>query len=136
MSEENKAIVRRFIGLFESGDLSLVDDLIAAGYVGHNPFPDQKPGPEGIKELIGGMRATFPDLKITISDMIADGSRVVARWTATGTHQGEFMDIPATGNRLTVTGINIDRIEGGKIVEHWEQFDAMGMMQQMGALPS
>ena len=75
-------------------------------------------------------------MDLAIDDQIAEGDRVVSRWTGTGTHQGEFMGVPATGNKVTVTGIGIDRIEGGKIVEHWEQFDAMGMMQQLGAIPS
>jgi steroid delta-isomerase-like uncharacterized protein len=136
MSEENKAIARRFMGVFESGDLSLVDELLSGDYIDHNPFSDQRPGPEGMRDLIGGMRTTVPDMKLTVDDIIADGDRVVTRWTGTGTHQGEFIGIPASGNALSVTGINIDRIEDGKIVERWEQFDAMGMMQQMGAIPS
>jgi steroid delta-isomerase-like uncharacterized protein len=136
MYEQNKAIARRFFDIFESGDLSIIDELLASSFVDHNPLPEQKPGPEGMKDLIGGMRATFPDLKVTGDDMIAEGDKVVTRWTGIGTHQGEFLGVPASGNQVTVTGIGIDRIEGGKIVEHWEQFDAMGMMQQMGAFPS
>ena len=89
-----------------------------------------------MKQMIGMMRGIFPDLVLSTEDLIAEGDKVVLRWSATGTHQGGFMGVPATGNKVTVTGIGIDRIEGGRIVEHWEQFDAMGMMQQMGAIPS
>lgn len=135
MSEENKAVVRRFNEVFETGDLSILDEILASNFVDHNPFPEQAPGPEGMKELIGMMRATFPDLALTTEDMIAEGDKVVNRWSATGTHQGEFMGVPATGNKVTVTGIAIDRVVDGKIVEHWEQFDTMGMMQQLGAIP-
>ena len=85
--------------------------------------------------MIGMMRATFPDMVVSTNDMIAEGDKVVSRWTGTGTHQGEFMGIPSTGNKVTVTGIGIDRLVDGKIVEHWEQFDTMGMMQQIGAIP-
>ena len=140
MSEQNKAIVRRFFEVFQTGDLSTLDEVLASNFVDHNPFPDQQPGPAGMKELIGGMRATFPppppDMNVTVDDMIGDGDKVVTRWTGSGTHQGDFMGVPASGNKVTVTGIGIDRIEGGQVVEHWEQFDAMGMMQQMGAIPS
>ena len=136
MSEENKAVVRRFTEVFETGDLSILDEVLASNFVDHNPFPEQAPGLEGMKELIGMMRATFPDMALTTEDMIAEGDKVVNRWSATGTHQGEFMGVPATGNKVTVTGIEINRLVDGKIVEHWEQFDAMGLMQQLGAIPS
>ena len=82
------------------------------------------------------LRTTFPDIDVSVDDLIAEGDRVVIRWTGTGTHSGEFMGVPATGVKISVTGIAIDRIEGGKIVEHWEQFDTLGMMQQLGAIPS
>ena len=137
MSEQNKEISRRVFDVFNNAaDLSALDEVVAGDVVDHNPMPDQKPGLEGMKQLISGMRAAFPNMSVTVDDIIADGDRVVARWTGTGTHNGEFMGIPATGNNVTVTGIGIDRIDGGKIVEHWEQFDAMGMMQQLGAIPS
>ncbi len=129
MSEENKAIARRFVEVFQTGDVSTLDEVLASNFVDHNPLPEQAPGPEGMKQMIGMMRGIFPDLVLSAEDLIAEGDKAVLRWSATGTHQGEFMGVP-------VTGIGIDRIEGGKIVEHWEQFDAMGMMQQLGAIPS
>ena len=117
MSEENKAVVRRFTEVFQTGDLSTLDEVLASNFVDHNPFPEQAPGREGMKQLIGMMRTTFPDMAVSTEDMIAEGDRVVSRWSATGTHKGEFMGVPATGNKVTVTGIGIDRIMDGKIVE-------------------
>ena len=135
MSEENKAVVRRFYETFEKGDLSIVDEVLASNFVEHNPFPDQPPGPEGMKQVLGMMQAAFPDLALSTEDMIAEGDKVAVRAKITGTHRGEFMGLPATGNKVTVTGISIYGVVDGKIVEHWEQFDAMGMMQQLGAIP-
>jgi steroid delta-isomerase-like uncharacterized protein len=81
-------------------------------------------------------RAAFPDLKITVEDQIAEGDKVVTRWTAEGTHDGDLPGLPASGRSSTVTGIGIDRIEGGKIVEAWGNWDTLGMLQQLGAIPA
>jgi steroid delta-isomerase-like uncharacterized protein len=81
-------------------------------------------------------RTAYPDTKLTINDQIASGDQVVTRWTATGTHQGELLGIPATDKQVKVTGIFIDRVEGSKITESWAEFDALGMMQQLGAIPA
>jgi steroid delta-isomerase-like uncharacterized protein len=136
MSEENKAVVNRFYEVFDEGDLSIVDEVLASNFVEHNPFPEQPPGPEGMKQVLSMMRAAFPDSEMAVEDVIAEGDRIAVRAEMTGTHRGEFMGLPATGNRVTVTGLSIWRVVDGKIVEHWEQFDAMGMMQQLGAIPS
>jgi steroid delta-isomerase-like uncharacterized protein len=80
-------------------------------------------------------RNAFPEIQMTVEDLIAEGDKVVTRWTARGTHQGELMGIPPSGNPVEVTGITIDRIEGGKVVETWANYDALGMMQQVGAVP-
>jgi predicted ester cyclase len=80
--------------------------------------------------------SAFPDTKMTIEDQLAEGDKVTTRWTATGTHTGELMGIPATGKAVTVTGFDITRYSGGKSVEHWGQFDQMGMMQQLGVIPT
>jgi steroid delta-isomerase-like uncharacterized protein len=77
----------------------------------------------------------FPDAEVTIEDQLAEGDKVVTRWTGRGTHQGELMGVPPSGNRVEVPGITISRIEGGKIVEEWENYDALGMMQAIGAVP-
>jgi steroid delta-isomerase-like uncharacterized protein len=81
-------------------------------------------------------RSAFPDMRVTIEDLVAEGDKVAARWSVTGTHRGELMGIPATGKRVTVTGIEINRFAGGKLVEHWESFDQLSMMQQLGVVPA
>ena len=137
MSEENKAVVRRFLEeVFNNGNLAVIDELIAPGFVEHPSQPGQQPGPEGAKQAIGMFRAAFPDLRVTIDDMIAEGDRVVVRTTFTGTHQGDMMGIPPTGKQVSLSAISIERISGGKFVERREQADMMGMMQQLGVVPS
>ena len=138
MSAENKALARRLVEeAFNAGRLDVTEELVASDFVGHDPsLPEEVRGPAGVKELIAGYRAAFPDIRITIEDQIADGDYVVSRWSGTGTHQGELMGMPATGKQATVTGITIDRIVDGRIVESWDNWDTLGMMQQLGAIPA
>lgn len=137
MSAENKAIARRlYEDLWNKGNLAVADEISAANYVHHDPAtPDVGRGPEGLKQLITMYRTAFPDVYFTIDDLIAEGGQVVTRWTARGTHKGALMGISATGKQVTVTGIGILRIAGGKIEEGWENWDAIGMMQQLGVVP-
>jgi steroid delta-isomerase-like uncharacterized protein len=138
MSEQNKAIARRALELFSSGDLDELDELVTEDAVDHdtqNPNAGTH-GPEGAKQTAGIYRAAFSDLKITVEDQIADGDKVVTRWTAVGTQDGDLAGLPASGRSSTVTGITIDRIEGGKIAESWGNWDTLGMMQQLGAVPA
>ena len=93
-------------------------------------------GPEDVKRFMGEFRSAFPDFHTTIEDQIAEGDRVATRWTMRGTHEGEFRGIPATGNQISVTGIGIFRFSDGKVVESWDNFDQLGMMQQLGVVPS
>ena len=137
MSEENKAVARRIVEeVWNKKNLDAIDELIAADYVDHTLPPGVPPGRDGAKAFIGMYVNAFPDVKITIEDMIAKGDKVVTRWSATGTHTGELMGIPATGKQITVTGLDITRFSGGKSVEFWGQFDQMGMMQQLGVIPA
>ena len=136
MSAENRAVVSRFYEVFKEGDLSILDEVLAGNFVEHNPFPEQPAGPEGMKHIVMMMRAGFPDSGISVKDMVAEGDKVAVRAELTGSHGGEFMGILATGNRVQVTGISIYTVSDGKITEHWEQFDGMAMMQQLGAIPS
>jgi steroid delta-isomerase-like uncharacterized protein len=137
MSEENKAVARRIIEeVWNKKNLDAIDELIAADYVDHTLPPGVPPGRDGAKAFIGMYVNAFPDVKITIEDMIAKGDKVAIRWSATGTHTGELMGIPATGKQITVTGLDITRFAGGKSVEFWGQFDQMGMMQQLGVIPT
>ena len=135
MSEQNKALDRHFFEAISNKNLDALDEFVAADVVDHELPPGLPPGLDGTKAFMGMFISAFPDLTFTIEDQIAGGNKVVTRWTATGTHNGELMGIPATGNQVTVTGIDITRWSGGKSVEHWAQFDQMGMMQQLGVIP-
>jgi steroid delta-isomerase-like uncharacterized protein len=136
MSEENKAIARRFFELWEKGDLDALEEVLAPDSVDHDPYnPHGQEGLEGGKKTIAMYRAAFPDTSFTIDDQVADGDKVVTRWTATGTHEGELMGVPPTGTKSSVTGITIDRIENGKIVEGWTSWDTLGLMRNIGAIP-
>ena len=134
MSQENKDLAHRWHQIFE-GDYGIADDIIAEDCVYHNGPPDILPGPEGVKEWAIMFRNGFTDLHIAEEDFIAEGDKVVGRFVAQGTHGGEFMGVAPTGNQITLSGINIMRIADGKIVEHWVNYDAMGLMQQIGAMP-
>lgn len=135
MSEQNKALVRSFIDeVFNSRNPAALDRILAEGYVDHSPFPNQPPGREGFKQMIGGFLAAFPDFHATIEDMVAEGDKVVVRVTATGTHQGDFMGIPATGKPFKYQEIHIARIADGKMAEHWGVEDILGMLQQLGVV--
>jgi steroid delta-isomerase-like uncharacterized protein len=137
-TEQDKALIRRFIEeLFNRGNISLANEILAPDFVEHEQLPPGIPaGREGVKALTAGLRSAFPDFKATIEDILAEGDKVVIRMTWRGTHQGEFMGIPATGKRISIGVIDIIRVSGGKAVEHWGQMDAMGLMQQIGAIPA
>ena len=132
-----KALTRRAIEEgWNQGKLEVFDEVDAPEYVDHAPAPGQGPGVEGYKQAVQMTRAAFPDLQITVEDMIAEGDLVVTRWTARGTHQGEYMGIPASGKSVQVTGVNIGRFENGKVVENWANSDQLGLLQQLGVLPA
>lgn len=134
--EENKAIARQFYKLIETGDLDLADEVVAEDYVNHNALPGQTSGLAGYKEAISALRASVPDIQYTIDDQIAEGDKVLTRYRATGTHQGEFLGVPASGKPLTFRALVLQRVVNGKIQESWLEMDMLGLMQQMGALPT
>jgi len=138
MMEDQKRIVRRsFEELFSQGDLRVADEVFAPEYVGHDPvLPHELHGPDEFKQFVRMYRSAFPDLQLTVEDQIAEGDLVVTRFTARGTHRGELMGIPPTGNCVAITGISIDRIANGKSVESWTNYDVMTMMQQLGVIPA
>ena len=114
----------------------MADEIIAPDHVHHDPtLPDIPPGPEGQKQVVNLYRGAFTNAHISIEDQVAEGDRVVTRWTSSGTHQGELMGVAPTGNQVRITGITINRVSGGKIVESWTNYDALGMMQEIGAIP-
>jgi steroid delta-isomerase-like uncharacterized protein len=137
-TEENKAIVRRVNDeVWSEGHLDVIDELIADDFVATVVgAPEQIRGPQGFREFVGLYRKAFPDLRITIDEEVAEGETVVTRWTAIGTNEGELMGMPATGKQATTAGININRISGGRLVEGWGLFDQLGLLQQIGAVPT
>jgi steroid delta-isomerase-like uncharacterized protein len=137
MSQANKGIARRLLEAMNTGDLDVIDEIVDPGYRTHDPSlpPDHPTGPEGVKQLIQLYRGAFPDVRMTIEDQIAEGDLVVTRWTATGTHRGDLQGIAPTGRQARISGIAIDRIAGGKITENWENWDTLGLLQQVGAIP-
>jgi len=134
--EGNKVLVRRFIEeVWHKGNLGFVDENFAADYVDHHPALSGLPQREGFKGLVTMYRTAFPDLHFTIEDLIAEGDKVAGRWTARGTHKGPLRRVPPTGRQVTVTGITIWRIAGGKLAERWTNEDTLGLMQQLGIIP-
>ena len=128
--------MRRFYEGISKGNLAIVEELVAADLVEHSPFvPGQAPGRQGTSELFTMIHAALPDLRITVEDMVAEGDKVVARGTFSGPHKGEFTGIAPTGKHITIGMIEILRIVGGKLVEHWNVVDSLGMMQQLGVVP-
>jgi steroid delta-isomerase-like uncharacterized protein len=138
MSERNKSLVRReFEEMFSrGGNLDTAAELYAPEYVLHEPAFGEVRGVEAARRFAATYRRAFPDLQTTIEDQVAEGDRVVSRFSASGTHKGETGDFgPATGNHVELTGITIDRFTDGKIVEEWTNFDALGLLQQIELIP-
>jgi predicted ester cyclase len=134
-TEANKAFVRRFYeDIFNQRNLALVDELCTTNHVFHNP-PTTLHGREEFKQLLSLYITAFPDARFTVEDSIAEGDRIASRYTFRGTHQGKLMGIAPTGKQVTVTGIIINRIAGGQSAEGWLNFDALGMLQQLGVVP-
>src|SRR5262249_31312348 len=122
---------------FNRGDLAALDEVVAADYTEHVALPPGIPsGLAGLKEFVSMLRGAFPDFNYTTEEVISEGDRIVGRFTGSATQGGEFMGTPATGKRATWSEIHIGRYAGGKLVEHWAQQDALGMMQQLGVIPA
>ncbi len=136
-TEENKALYRRYYEALSQRDYARFDEIFAPTYVYHAPgLPDPVAGPEAFKQLVSGYVAAFPDVQPAIEDLIAEGDKVVARLTYRGTHQGEFQGIAPTGKQISMSSIDIVRIADGKIVEEWESPDNLGLLQQLGVIPT
>lgn len=133
--EDNKALSRRFLEEFwNQKNLAAVDALLAPEYINHIGPHGLPAGREGLKSLASIYLTAFPDLHFTIEGQIAEGDRVVTRLTVRGTHKGDLMGIPPTGKSIAITGIAIDRVASGKIVEGWANFDEVGLMRQIGVI--
>jgi steroid delta-isomerase-like uncharacterized protein len=137
MSEQNKAVVRRvFDELWNKGNLPVADELFASTYTHHDPStPDAGRGPESEKKRVTLYRTALHDLRLTIEDIIAEGEMVTARWSCRGTHKGDLNGIAPTGKQIAISGISIVRFASGKMVEGWINWDALGLMQQLGVVP-
>ena len=134
---DHAATIQRMYDLLSAGDIDGFGDLIADDFVEHEETPGLEPTKEGVKQFFHMYRAAFPDLRMEAQDVLASGDKVVARTRATGTNQGEFMGMPATGKSVDVQLIDIIRFgDDGLAREHWGVFDALGMMQQLGAVPA
>jgi predicted ester cyclase len=119
------------------GKLEVADEILSPDYVDHvvkGPEAQTVRGPDALKQAAAMFRAAFPDLTYSVEDVVAEGDKVVARFSATGTHLGEFMGVAPTGRKITYTGFDMSRISGGQIVEAWASYDALALMQQIGAI--
>jgi steroid delta-isomerase-like uncharacterized protein len=134
-TEEHKALARRvFDDVLNGRNLDLLDELAASDYIEHNPLPGQRTGIDGIRDRYTIVLNAF-DPHFTVEDVIAEGDKVVLRWTNSGTHVGAFLGIPPTGRSFRIPGIEIWRMESGKLAEHWDVVDVFGQLQQLGLLP-
>ena len=134
--ETNKALVRRFYDQVLNGRrVQAIDELAVAGYDEHDPLPGQREGRDGLKDrvsmLVEGLAPTF-----TVEDVVAEGDRVVVRWTNSARHVGDFLGIPPTGRSCAIAGIDIYRLENERLAEHWHVIDQLAMLQQLGLLSS
>jgi len=133
---DHAATMMRMYELISAGDIEGFGDLVSDDFVEHEETPGLEPTKEGVKQFFHMYRAAFPDLRMEAQDIISSGDKVVSRTRATGTHQSEFMGMPATGKAVSVQLIDIIRFgDDGLAHEHWGVFDALKMMQQLGAIP-
>ena len=136
-AEDNKALIRRFVDEVQSGgNVGLIDEICSPEFVNHSAPPGIPADREGIKIITAMFRRAFPDSYFTVEDMVAEGDKVATRKTFHGTHGGEFMGIPPSGRSVSMGPIDIVRISDGRVVEHWSMGDTLGMMQQLGVIPS
>ena len=136
--EENKATAARFYEVYNEGDMGLIDELFSPDFVGRDPNdPSQvRHGPEGVKRVVEAFRNAFPDIEGTLEDQTAEDDKVVNRYTGRGTHRGEFLGVAPTRREVELSGVTIFRLRGGKIVEGWDFYDGLGLLRQLGALPT
>lgn len=132
--EQNIAAQETFGEAINSGDLDLIDGVVADDCVDHDPAPDQGSGPQGFKDFFASMRRAFPDFGVEVEHMVATDDEVAIAYTLSGTHQGEFQGVQATGKAVRARGCQIGRFEDGKLVERWGSSDELGILQQLNAV--
>lgn len=132
-----KAVVRRVVEeMWNRGDPAAVEDLIHEDLVEHGAFGGETGGREDARRTVAGFRAAFPDLVLEIGDMVGEGEHVVLRWSGAGTHEGPFMGVPPSGNRVQIEGIDLYRVAGGQVIEHWGYPDVVRLVEQLGGPPA
>ena len=132
-TNENKAAVRRmFDEAFNLGNTSFINEMVAADYIDHSPMPAPAPGPEGFAQRTTILRTAFVE-EVEFGEFLAEGDLVAFTWNFAGVHKGVFAGVPATGRKVTLAGINFERLKEGKIIEHWSQFDLVGLMKQINS---
>jgi len=136
MIEDNKQFMRQFVEeVINKKNLDAIDELVAEDFVEHIPFPGQGPGREGLRQVLATFLSAFPDIRWTLEEQIAEGEKVVSRFTMTGTHRGDFLGIPPTGKSVNIWGVVIDVVRNGKFAESRIIMDTLGLMQQLGMIP-
>jgi len=138
-AKEIKALERRFVEELNKGKMTAmaaIEKLCATDIVNHGGTGEVTRGLKGFKQSMSEFYSGFPDIHFTIDDMVVEGDKVAVRFTFSGKHKGEFMGIPPTNKKVTIWGIYIDRIAGGKFVESWTRYDTLGFMQQLGLVPT
>ena len=138
MAQENSILIRRwFEEVWNNGRMESIDEMASPDVIGHGQAQHATDiGLREFKPFVQALRSAFPDMKVTIDYVIEQGDKVVARWTSTMTHRGEFLGIAPTGKKATITGTTTQRISGGKIVEGWDNWDQLGLLVQIGAVPA
>ena len=131
-TEANKALVRRYRAVHNTNNLDALDEIVAKDIISHNSLPGLPPGREGGKMAHFAFLESFPDIQTTTDDLVAEGDKVVERYTARGTNKGAFMGAPPTGKKIEVGSMSLYRIADGKIVEHWGENDSTALMMQLG----
>lgn len=134
---DGKELARRVLqDVYAGANVDAADEIYAADFVDHDPgAPEEmRHGPEGVKKQAAMYQSAFEGLQLTIEDQVEQGDKVVTRWTARGTHKGELMGVPPSGNQVTITGITIARVADDRIQEEWSNWDGIGMLEQIGAL--
>ena len=135
-TDQNKSTYRRFIQeVFNEGQLDGIETYLSPTYVYHDAPPGTPQGRDGVKQVVSTFRAAFPDLEISIEDQVAEEDKVCSRTTMRGTHKGDIFGVPATGRSVTMTGLTMVRIVGGRLVESWVKNDVIGLMNQLGSSP-
>jgi steroid delta-isomerase-like uncharacterized protein len=131
-----KELARRwFSEVMSEGKAEVIDELCSQDFVDHNPLPGTSPDLAGIKDFVAQIRAAFPDLQMTADDLIVEGDRLAVRSTMRGTHEGDFMGIPATGKKVEVSNFDFVRFESDQAAEHWGAIDTDALMEQLGVAP-